>query len=242
MLSAYLATAGSDGAPWWPVYLWVVLGYGFRYNEKYLYIASAFAFTCFGTILLTNDYWSSNPAVGFGLLISLIAIPAYVSKLLHKLNETMQHLSAAQKAAEEANRAKSDFLARMSHEIRTPLNGIIGSSELLQSCELGREQKEYADTIYASGHTMLHLIEDILDIVTSSGKKIENQDMLNQITLSVLLTKQFTYFLGRATNSYAALSRFEFLVEEILKLPERKKWITVFLIPTPFNLLQNSLV
>ncbi|MGA1824011.1 MAG: glutamate-ammonia-ligase adenylyltransferase [bacterium] len=68
-------------------------------------------------------------------------------------------------------------------------------------------------------------IEDILDVVNFTGKKITNPDKLNQIILSVLLTKQFTYFLGRSPDTYAALCRFEYLVEEILKLPERKKWI-----------------
>ncbi|MGA1870790.1 MAG: glutamate-ammonia-ligase adenylyltransferase [bacterium] len=68
-------------------------------------------------------------------------------------------------------------------------------------------------------------IEDILDVVSSNGKKITHPDKLNQITLSVLLTKQFTYFLGRAPDSYAALCRFEYLVEELLKLPERKRWL-----------------
>lgn len=172
MVSVYIAATGKVGAPWWPVYLWVILGYGFRYGEKYLYLASAFAFACFGVILLTNEYWLTHSALGIGLLISLLALPGYVSTLLRKLTETMKRLAAAQKAAEEANRAKSDFLARMSHEIRTPLNGIIGSSELLQSCSLGREQKEYADTIYASGHNLLHLIEDILDISKIEAGKL----------------------------------------------------------------------
>lgn len=172
MLSLYLAATSQHGAPWWPVYLWVILGYGFRYNEKYLYLASAFAFICFGAIIISNDYWQSHTALGIGLLISLIALPGYVSTLLRKLTQTMKRLSEAQKAAEEANHAKSEFLARMSHEIRTPLNGIIGSSELLQTCNLGREQKEYADTICASGHSLLHLIEDILDISKIEAGKL----------------------------------------------------------------------
>ena len=59
----------------------------------------------------------------------------------------------------------------MSHEIRTPLNGIIGSGELLRFCKLDSEEREYVDTIHASGQNLLHLIEDILDISRiESGK------------------------------------------------------------------------
>ncbi len=189
MLSLCLVIFGENGAPWWPVYLWVILGFGFRYGEKYLYLASAFAFVCFGAIILTNEYWLTHTALGIGLLISLVALPAYVSTLLRKLTETMKRLTDAQKTADEANHAKSDFLARMSHEIRTPLNGIIGSSELLQSCSLGREQKEYADTIYASGHGLLHLIEDILDISKIEAGKLSleqtNFDLHNLLRSTV---------------------------------------------------------
>ena len=88
VISIFIYATNETGAPWWPVYLWVVLGYGFRYNEKYLYIASAFAFLCFGAILFSNDYWMSNSGLGIGLLIALIAIPAYASTLLRKLNVT----------------------------------------------------------------------------------------------------------------------------------------------------------
>ncbi len=193
MFSIFINYMGENGAPWWPIYLWVILGYGFRYGEKYLHLASIFAFACFGVILFTNEFWLSHSSLGIGLLVSLIALPGYVSTLIRKLTETMERLTAAQKTAEEANRAKSEFLARMSHEIRTPLNGIIGSSELLQSCNLGREQKEYADTIYASGHNLLHLIEDILDISKIEAGKLTieqtNFDLHNLLRSTV---KMFT--------------------------------------------------
>jgi two-component system, sensor histidine kinase RpfC len=196
MITFYFFITGEYAAPWWPVYLWIILGYGFRYGGNYLYLASAFAFACFGAILLTNEYWLTHPAMGIGLLISLIALPAYVSTLLRKLNETMKRLSVAQKTAEEANRAKSEFLAKMSHEIRTPLNGIIGSSELLQSCNLEREQKEYADTIYASGHNLLHLIEDILDISKIEAGKLTIEQ--TNLDLHNLLRSTIKMFSSRA--------------------------------------------
>lgn len=204
MMSLCLHIFGESGAPWWPVYLWVILGYGFRYNEKYLYLASAYAFACFSIILVTNEYWHSHIPLGVGLLLSLIAIPAYVSKLLRKLTETMKHLTLAQKNAEEANRAKSDFLARMSHEIRTPLNGIIGTSELLQTCKMGREEKEYADTIYTSGNALLHLIEDILDISKIEAGKLTIEQ--TNFDLHNLLHATVGTFFHRAESKGLVLS------------------------------------
>lgn len=85
-------------------------------------------------------------------------------KLVTELRSSNVEVEEAKERAEQANHAKSQFLATISHELRTPLNGIMGFTELLQSEQLESKYRQFVDQIAKAGKTLLNIVNDILDI------------------------------------------------------------------------------
>lgn len=122
---------------------------------------------------LINQSKSPLPLVVLiaGLTISWLLVWG-VNSLL-EVSQRNILLEKARKDAEEANKAKSQFLAMMSHEIRTPLNGLFGILNLLKSTPLNSEQKDFIQTIEDSSKSLLLIINDILDFSKIESGKLE---------------------------------------------------------------------
>ncbi len=88
-----------------------------------------------------------------------------------------EDLEQARLDAEQANQAKSAFLAAMSHEIRTPMNGVVGMIDVLSQTSLNEYQKEMADLIRESAFVLLEIIEDILDFSKIEAGRLEIEQM-----------------------------------------------------------------
>lgn len=141
------------------------------------------------------------------LMNNINCLAATLQQAKSQQTDSMEQLVTAREQAEQANRAKSNFLTMMSHELRTPMNGVMGMLQLLETTQLNDEQREYVSVASESTEHLMKIISDILDLsrIERNALKLEHV----QFDLSSLLQRTSLTF------EYAAAQKgLEFVLQQ----------------------------
>ena len=154
-----IAVGGPVMLPFYAVIVWVTVGNGLRYGHPYMIIASVMAQATLLAITIFSPTWQESPALVFTLSLTVFIVPFYAQRLLRS-NE------AARKEAQDANLAKSRFLAQASHDLRQPVHAIGLFLHHLKNSGLRPDQQSTVARIDRSLHGVASLFKSLLDIST----------------------------------------------------------------------------
>jgi two-component system, sensor histidine kinase RpfC len=192
-LTVLLTVGGVHAAPLYFLYLWIIIGNGFRFGQKYLLVSLGFTLLGFGIVVTTEPYWAAEKKLSIGLWLGTFLISMYFNLLVGRL-------FAALNQANSANLAKRQFICAVSHELRTPLNAIIGMVDLLKSTKIDHEQREMLDCMTTTSQLMLSQIEDVLDFSKiEAGKMVVEQVEFDLYALIENILAVFSYRIDTKT-------------------------------------------
>ena len=185
-VSVYTGLSGEDGVILYPIYLTCIIGYGYRFGLRYLYLTLAVSASTFALALMANDYLASSGNLIAAYYLSILIVPIYATSLLK------QHRLVLDKIR-EVNAARSRFIANMSHELRTPLHAIISVSDLLgedleQRPDERDVQLQKVRMIGDSGQHLLDLVNRVLDMASADAGGVGTVRLANLELKQVLLS------------------------------------------------------
>ena len=178
------------------VYLFILIGNGFRYGLNYMYFTSTLSLIGVRIAWAENSNWSLSTEMSVGIILGITVLTFYLASLLNRLNHAVSD-------ANTANAAKSQFLANMSHEIRTPMNGILGMLDISLHSSLADKTREQLEIAQSSANSLLVILNDILDLSKLEAGKVslENKDF----SIKECLTETVAILKSKAEEKNIAL-------------------------------------
>jgi signal transduction histidine kinase/CheY-like chemotaxis protein len=148
----------------YPLFLWVVIGNGFRFGIWHLHFAQALSLAGFAIVVAFGEFWHRYYDVTVALFVALVVIPMYVRLLLSRLQAVNEHLEEARGEAEAANAAKTSFLAAASHDLRQPMQALSMYTSVLEERVTEAASKRVVNGIQLSVKTLEQLFDSLLDV------------------------------------------------------------------------------
>jgi len=154
---------------------------------------------------LVPGYVSALNTAFVGLMLQMLLLSFGLAERINTLKQEKLAREQDVMRARAESQAKSEFLARMSHEIRTPMNAVLGFAQLLRDTRLDPVQRNYMQTLFSSGQTLLTVIDDILDFSKVSAGKLTLE--ATPFNLHALLEESIALFTLTAHQKSLSLVR-----------------------------------
>ncbi|MCF7222409.1 sensor histidine kinase [Marilutibacter chinensis] len=169
-LSVWLFIAGESSVLACGLYLFTVLGFGFRVGAVPMHVCQTMSLTGFTVVVLMSDTWQGHVLFALSHMILLLLVPVYASFLIARIRK-------AKALAEHESRAKSQLLAKVSHELRTPLTGISAAAQLMEVESGDPDTLRRARSILHLSASLDSEIKQLLDL-----SRIESKGSLQSTT------------------------------------------------------------
>jgi two-component system sensor histidine kinase RpfC len=198
-----LAALGRFTSPMYSIYLWLILGYAFRFGIPYLRVASVLSVIGFSGVALTVPYWKAQPFLAVGLGIGLLIIPIYLEALLKRI-------LVANAQVEAVTRSKGLILSCVSHELQAPLTAIVGLNDLLTGTNLNPKQRDIVKAVQVAAKSVLSDLDDLLELsrIEAERMSVVNTafrltDLVSEVTS---LARAMAYGKGLQVDMHIAAS------------------------------------
>jgi len=147
-----------------PLFLWVVIGNGFRFGIWHLHFAQILSLAGFALVVALSEFWQRHVDMSVAVFVALVLIPMYVRLLLSRLQAVNEHLEEARGEAEAANAAKTSFLAAASHDLRQPMQALSMYTSVLEERVTEAAAMRVVNGIQLSVKTLEQLFDSLLDV------------------------------------------------------------------------------